>query len=152
MCLDANVPIFILCLHSLSIADTKCWCWHKVELIYSHAIISSPVELGDNFPLSFKHFSFFPFSTVVRVCEHIWKKQWCQRWDRGQRALLGWWMLQVNSSQGTEAAWGPRAPCTHRELLAFQLLSRISAKFLHQLDDLIKLMRHVFTTFSHTRQ
>lgn len=143
LCLDANVPILSLSLHSLSSADTK--CWHEVELIYSYIIISSPVKLGDSFPLRFKHFS--PFTLQVMLWAHVKETAMPKM---GQCALLSGCCRWIPPRAQRMPAV-TQAAHAHRELLAFQLLARISARFLHQLDDLIKLMRHVFTTFSQTR-
>lgn len=42
--------------------------------------------------------------------------------------------------------------CTHGDLIALQLQAEISSTLLHKLDDLIKLMRQVFTTSFQRRQ
>lgn len=132
LCFDTNIPI--LCLCSLSSAGIK--CWHKVELISSYTIIFSPVKLGDSFPLRFKHFSFSPFSFAVQVCEST-----CERSSDAKDRAWSSVPCSVDAAgeflPGYRGCWDSQElHMAHRELLAFQLLARISARFLHQLDDL----------------
>lgn len=57
------------------------------------------------------------------------------------------WLSCIASCHQTGLPVHPRGP-----LFALQLQAEISSTLLYQLDDLIKLMRHVFTTSFQTRQ
>lgn len=91
----------------------------------------------------------FSFCIAVNVCEVMQKKAVTPEIGPGATCPI---------QLGGDCSWAwvlpavTRAPRTRRELLTFQLRAEISVTLLHQLDDLIKLMRHVFTTFPQTRQ